>query len=246
LHECPSSNHTPVSVSGRCYIPGTAGKAAAAAGAAPPNRELQGRLYAGHDSFDWLLAVISAVMATEVCCCDVCRAGVATGFEDGEPLGKRAVPRLLLAGVVCARRPASAAVATTLCFAVAPLEERRLPLGADCQHWEGQRRTHGAQVRGGCQATPDPAATGLERGVGAHFNGAQGSTPSCGFPDCMTCACVVLLPWQPSAAAPQAVTVSSCGYWTGGALSPWTTASPWTCLVGGRLRGRIAWVHAYA
>lgn len=30
------------------------------------SRELDGKLYAGHETFDWLLAVISHVMAAEV------------------------------------------------------------------------------------------------------------------------------------------------------------------------------------
>jgi len=45
---------------------GSSKAASSAAAAAAPNRELEGRLYAGHDSFDWLLAVMSAVMVAEV------------------------------------------------------------------------------------------------------------------------------------------------------------------------------------
>ena len=45
----------------------SASKGAGGGGAQPtPNRELEGRLYAGHDSFEWLLAVVHAVMAAEV------------------------------------------------------------------------------------------------------------------------------------------------------------------------------------
>jgi hypothetical protein len=32
----------------------------------PVSRELDGKLYAGHETFDWLLAVISHVIAAEV------------------------------------------------------------------------------------------------------------------------------------------------------------------------------------
>lgn len=45
---------------------GTGGKGSGAIAAAPPNRDLEGRLYAGHESFEWLLAVINAVQAAEV------------------------------------------------------------------------------------------------------------------------------------------------------------------------------------
>lgn len=44
--------------------PGAGSKAVGASAA--PNRDLEGKLYAGHESFDWLLAVISTVMAAEV------------------------------------------------------------------------------------------------------------------------------------------------------------------------------------
>lgn len=32
------------------------------------SRELDGKLYAGHETFEWLLAVITYVMAAEVSC----------------------------------------------------------------------------------------------------------------------------------------------------------------------------------
>ncbi len=47
----------------------TSSSKAASAASAQPNRDVEGRLYAGHDSFDWLLAVITAVMAAEVNMC---------------------------------------------------------------------------------------------------------------------------------------------------------------------------------
>lgn len=45
---------------------GGSAKASAAAAGSLPGRDFDGRLYAGHETFDWLLAVISAVTAAEV------------------------------------------------------------------------------------------------------------------------------------------------------------------------------------
>ena len=57
---------------GKAGAGGAAAAAAAAASAAagaPPNRELDGALFAGHEAFEWLLAVISAVAGAEVIVC---------------------------------------------------------------------------------------------------------------------------------------------------------------------------------
>lgn len=57
---CPPSRIPAVSSAGKGLV--------ATSGPVLPAREVEGRLFAGHESFEWLLAVISTVMGVEVRC----------------------------------------------------------------------------------------------------------------------------------------------------------------------------------
>lgn len=138
------------------------------------SRELDGKLYAGLETFEWLLAVISYVMAAEVgpeaaahACAEAALAvtqllaGKQQGLCRGRPVPAdllpqpRAVCKLLLL-VCCAEEP----------------QEGRVPVGADLAKGEGRpaRQVNNWQVP--CQAVPPGERCGTAAAAGT-LHGAE-------------------------------------------------------------------------